>query len=171
MTRSEGDSAVVGGDTVVAAVTAGYRASGHECRVVEHGRDTYVRVWGGGTDGLVWVRPDHDGTDTGLSRFALECERYGVADRQVLSTDERDPVAPHAASLGIGFSGPSDLASALQSMEVPVPFETDGEPATADSAGEQAGESGTRAGLIGRLGGAFLTLSALSLGLLVVGLF
>jgi hypothetical protein len=128
-------------DGVVSAVLDGYRASGHRCRAVRHGPDTYVRVQGGGKDGLVWVRDGDGDSDAGLSRFAIECERYGVADRDIVSTAADDAVAPYAAALGIEFSGPAALAAALRAVEVPVPFGVAGTPADAADGNEPTPEA------------------------------
>lgn len=170
MTRSDGGS-VVGDGRLTAAVAAGYRASGHSCRVVEHGEDTYVRVHGTGTDALVWIRDRGRESDAGLSRFVLECDRYGVVDRQVLSTDAEDPVASHARSLGIGFTGPAELASALRAVDVAVPFddglESGAETSTSETTGSDPVTSG--GGLLARLAGVLLTVLALSLALGAAG--
>lgn len=167
MVRSDGGSA---GDEarVAAAVAAGYRANGHRCRVVNLDADTYVRVHGGGRDELVWVRHGTSASDEGLSRFVLECDRYGVSDRRILSTDAADPVAGHARSLGIEFSGPAELASALQAADVAVPFDdgldSGAEAPTSETTGSDP--STPSGGLLSRLGGVLLT--ALALGAAVV---
>lgn len=170
MVRSDGGSA--GGEGRVAAtVAAGYRAEGHQCRVVDLDDDTYVRVHGAGTDALVWVRDGGREADDGLSRFVLECDRYGVSGRRILSTDAADPVAGHARSLGIEFSGPAELAAALRAVDVAVPFDDGVEPGAETPASETTGSdpAASGGGLLARLAGVLLTVLALSFALGAAG--
>lgn len=160
MSRRESGTAV--GERVVEAVADGYRASGDDCRVVRHGTDTYIRVQGAGRDGLVWVRDGVHESDAGLSRFVIECDRYGVTDRRVVSVDPDDPVAGHAASLGIEFVGPAALAASLRSVDVPVPFETD-ESTADDESGGETGTGDTRWRRRYRLGAVLLSALAVTL--------